>query len=623
MYKNQYEDRLPKHAKILFILLVLLIFFALYFFRLYSMQIIHGESYRNQSRKISSHVTVLPAQRGEIFDRNAELPMVINSESFVVELTPGEIPSGKYDTVAGKLAAFLGISKEEIDRKVPRNSRRAYTSIPIRRNVPFNVISNIAENKTDLPGVTWISKPKRNYLHTGSLSHIIGYVGDINQDEVTLLYNQGYTKNSIVGKTGIEKQYDLLLQGKSGYEMSTVDVHGKIISDSAIVEPPQIGKNLILSIDSDIQKLTEEALGQRVGAAVVLKPTTGEVLSMVSYPYYDNNIFSSDDSSTEYKKLVNDSSKPLINRAIQVSYPPASTFKIIMSTAMLQEKAFPSASKVECTGRMYYGDRLFRCHLRTGHGWLDMKNALAQSCDVYYWTVGRDYLGIEKIASYSREFGLGKSSQIDLPSQVSGLVPTAEWKEKKYHEKWKGGDTMSCSIGQGYMEATPLQLANMVAMVSNEGVIYKPHLLNEVRDPVSGELIQKIEPQVLTESTIDKEVWKEVQEAMRYTITDGTPRDAMMNKTVQIACKTGTAEVTGYTDSWHSWLVAYAPYDAPPEDRVCVALIVEACNKWEWWAPYATNIIIQGIFAHQTCDEAIKALGYQYLMHNNTSNRRE
>jgi len=204
---------------------------------------------------------------------------------------------------------------------------------------------------------------------------------------------------------------------------------------------------------------------------------------------------------------------------------------------------------------------------------------------------------------------------------VSGLVPTAEWKEKKYHSKWVGGDTMSCSIGQGYMEATPLQLANMVAMVSNEGKIYKPHILKEVRDPVTNEIIEEIKPTILTESTIDKEVWKQVQESMRYTVTDGTPQYPMHNDLVQIACKTGTAEVDQYKDSWHSWLVAYAPYDAPPEDRICVVTIVEACNTWEWWAPYATNIIIQGIFAEQTYEEAVKELGFQYLMKDRT--RRE
>ncbi|NLC93879.1 MAG: penicillin-binding protein 2 [Treponema sp.] len=619
---NTKMDKISKNVKILIIAIALFVVFFFYIYKLFSMQIIQGEHYKTQSKTISSQISVIVAQRGEIFDCNANLPLVINTETFAVEVTPGLIPKERYDTVILKLAQYLNISKKDIDSKIPSSLRRSYSSIEVKSNIPFSVISNIAENKTDLPGVSWASKPKRNYLHTGSLSHIIGYVGDINRDEMTLLYNQGYKKNSVVGKTGIEKQYDSLLQGKQGRELSTVDVHGRIISDKPIVEPPEMGKNLVLTIDSDIQKLVEDALGKRVGASVVLKPATGEVLAMVSYPYFDSNIFSSDDNVAEYSKLLNDESKPLINRAVQISYPPASTFKIVMSTAMLQENAFPSAKKIECKGKLIYGGRTFHCHIHEpGHGWLDLKNAMAQSCDVYYWTVGRDYLGIEKIASYAKEFGLGQSSKIDLPSQVTGLVPTAEWKEKKFHEKWLGGDTMSCSIGQGYLEATPLQLANMIAMVSNEGVIYKPHILKEVRNPSTGEVITEVKPEVLFESTIDNNVWKEVQEALRYTVTDGTPQYPMHNDVVQIACKTGTAEVDKYKDSWHSWLVAYAPYDAPPEDRICVATIVEACNVWEWWAPYATNIIIQGIFANQKYAEAVKALGFQYLMKDN--NKRE
>lgn len=607
-----------KNRKLFFISILLLILFALYFYRLYFLQVINGKEYRSQSKTISSQVTVMPAQRGEIFDRNAKLPMVINTDSFAVELTPGEIPHGLYDTVASKLASLLGISKFEIDRKVPKNSRKSFTSFEIRSNVPFSVISNIAENKTDFPGVSWASKPIRNYVETGSLVHILGYVGDITKEEMNLMYNQGYTRNSIVGKTGIERQYDALLQGIPGRESRTVDARGRIISDTPIIEPPQMGKNLILTIDTSIQVLAEKTLGNRVGAVVVLRPSDGEILAMVSYPFFDPNKFNTDDAAKYYKTLTSDeTNRPLVNRAVNAVYPPASTFKIVMSAAMLQENAFPSGKKIECRGKLLYGNRTFHCHIHEpGHGWLDMKNALAQSCDVYFWTIGRDYLGINKIAEYAKEFGFGQSAQIDLPSQQTGFVPTTEWKERKYHEKWLGGDTMSASIGQGYMLATPLQLADMTAMVANSGVIYKPHFLKEVRDPVTNEILQKPEREVLIKSDIDSEIWKELQEAMRYTISDGTPQYPMHNKLIKAAGKTGTAEVAPYKTSWHSWMVAYAPYDAPPEEQVVVAVVVEACNKWEWWAPYATNIILQGIFAGQTYEEAVNTLGFNYLIKN-------
>ena len=620
---NFSDKKFTKNTRLLIIQIIIASLFFIYVYTLFSLQVLQGNEYRSQSKTISSQVKIIPADRGEIFDRNAMLPMVINSDSFAVELTPGEIPKNYYDTVTSKLAALLEISKFDIDKKIPPSMRNSYSSIQIKANVPFEIISNIAENKTDLPGVSWISKPIRNYVEQGSISHVVGYVGDITQDELNRLYNKGYTKNSIIGKTGIESQYDEFLQGTPGRESKTVDVRGKIISDAPIIQPPKMGNNLILTIDSTIQKLAEQTLGNRVGAIVVLKPSNGEVLAMVSYPYFDPNIFNTEQAGEYLQKLSSDEQgRPLINRAVNAVYPPASTFKIVMSTAMLQENAFPNDKKIECKGRMAYGNRIFHCHIKTpGHGWLDLKNAFAQSCDVYYWIIGRDYLGINKIASYAREFGFGQSAQIDLPSQQIGFVPTAEWKERRYHEKWLGGDTMSASIGQGYLLATPLQLADMVCMVTNSGVVYKPHLLKEVRDPVTSEVLIETKPEILLKSDIDKSVWKEMQETMRYMITDGSAQYPMNNKIVKAAGKTGTAEVAPYKTSWHSWMVCYAPYDAPVEDQVVISTIVEACNPWEWWAPYATNIILQGIFAKQTYEQAVKELGFTYLMKNR--NRQE
>ena len=620
---NFSDKKFTKNTRLLIIQIIIASLFFIYVYTLFSLQVLKGNEYRSQSKTISSQVKIIPADRGEIFDRNAMLPMVINSDSFAVELTPGEIPKNYYDTVTSRLAALLEISKFDIDKKIPPSMRNSYSSIQIKANVPFEIISNIAENKTDLPGVSWISKPIRNYVEQGSISHVVGYVGDITQDELNRLYNKGYTKNSIIGKTGIESQYDEFLQGTPGRESKTVDVRGKIISDAPIIQPPKMGNNLVLTIDSTIQKLAEQTLGNRVGAIVVLKPSNGEVLAMVSYPYFDPNIFNTEQAGEYLQKLSSDEQgRPLINRAVNAVYPPASPFKIVMSTAMLQENAFPNDKKIECKGRMAYGNRIFHCHIKTpGHGWLDLKNAFAQSCDVYYWIIGRDYLGINKIASYAREFGFGQSAQIDLPSQQIGFVPTAEWKERRYHEKWLGGDTMSASIGQGYLLATPLQLADMVCMVTNSGVVYKPHLLKEVRDPVTSEVLIETKPEILLKSDIDKSVWKEMQETMRYMITDGSAQYPMNNKIVKAAGKTGTAEVAPYKTSWHSWMVCYAPYDAPVEDQVVISTIVEACNPWEWWAPYATNIILQGIFAKQTYEQAVKELGFTYLMKNR--NRQE
>ena len=622
------DNSIRKNYKIAFLGLLIVVTFGLYALRLFTLQIINGDDYRKQSVRISRTITTISPQRGEIFDRNAQLPMVINTDSFAVDIRPGEIPSDHFDTVITKLSEYLGISKLTIDKKIPKKKRNSFSPIEIKTNVPFDVISNIAENLTDLPGVSWRNKPVRNYVETGSICHVLGYVGNITSEELNLMFNSGYEANSVVGKTGIERQYDSLLKGEPGSISRTVDVHGRILNDTPVVTPPKSGKNLILTIDNRIQRLAEKALGERIGAAVVLKPASGEVIAMVSYPYFDANVFSTDDSSVQYAMLASDKNKPMLNRVVNAEYPPASTFKTIMSTAILSEKLFPSDKKIECPGRITYGDRVFRCHVGVpGHGWLDLKNALAQSCDVYFWVLGTDYLCVDRISSYAQEFGFGQSLEIDLPAQTKGTVPTAQWKWRKYREKWLGGDTMNISIGQGYTLVTPLHVANMMAMVCNSGKIYRPHLLKEVRDPSkNNEVIREVKPEVLHESTVDPEVWKEVQRALRYTISDGTAVYPMHNTTVQIAGKTGTAEVNGYgKDHWHSWMAAYAPYDAPPEDQYVVVVLVEAVNKWEWWAPYATNIIIQGIINDQTFDESVDALKFRYLLNqqNAQGGRRE
>ena len=584
-----------------------------YTYKLFSLQIINGESYQTMSRNISQRSRRIAALRGEIYDRYASMPLVLNIDAFAVVITPGEIPQERFQNVADKIASILEIAPSELLRKIPNELRRSFTQIELASSVPYETICQIAESIDELPGISWYSKPVRNYMETGSFSHIVGYVGDITSDELKVYYNDGYTRNSIIGKAGIEKQYESVLRGTDGFEYRAVDARGRNVEGERVLQAPEPGKNVVLTIDRRIQLLAEQALGERIGAAVVLRPSTGEILAMVSYPYFDPNSFVSNQSG-EYVRLLNDPSTPLLNRAVDASYPPASTFKILMSTALIEEKAIPLDREIRCPGLIEYGDRVFRCHIRgRGHGNIAMQEALAQSCDIYYWIAGRDYLGVDKIVTYANEFGLGSSAQIDLPSQATGFVPTPQWKQRRYHEKWLGGDTMNMSIGQGYTLVSPLQLANAVAMVVNGGTIYKPHLLKEIRDPISGDVLFEASPEVLRETYISAQTFAQVREDMRHVITDGTVALVMRNKAVQIAAKTGTAEV-GYSDRWHSWLVAYGPYNAPPEEALVVSVIVEAENTWEWWAPYATNIIFQGIFADQDYAEAFDELGYRHLL---------
>ena len=611
---NSSETVSQQRIRLLRIIIILL--FLLYAVRLFSMQILSGEMYRSRAHNISLRTSVIPAQRGEIYDRNYDLPLALNMDSFAVYISPAEVPQGKMPDLIADLARLLNIAAERIEQKIPLQSYHSYQQIEVAVNVPFADIAALAERIDTLPGVSWSSKPIRNYADQRSLSHILGFVGDITRDELTMLYNKGYNQGDVIGKSGIERQYDELLRGKNGRETRTVDVRGRRVSDqqNSFREPPEMGKNLVLTVDRNIQTLVENALGQRIGAAVLMRPSSGEILAMVSYPWYNPNIFINDPGG-EYQALANDPNKPFINRAIQSAYPPASTFKIVMTTGILAEKSLAPEQTVDCQGEITYGDRRWRCHiLRPGHGRMNLHRAMAQSCDIYYWVTGRDYLGVERIISYAREYGFGETSGIDIPGEIPGFIPTPQWKDRRFHERWLGGDTMNMSIGQGYTLITPIQMANMVCMVVNDGIIYKPHILKEVRDPVSGAVEANSRPEILHTSNIDPGVFATVRRDMRGVISEGTAQFPLNIKTVEIAGKTGTGEV-GLQDRWHSWFTAFAPYQtSKPEERIVLSIIVEAVNKWEWWAPYASAIIFQGIFANQSYEEAVEALGLEHLM---------
>ncbi|HVO38867.1 MAG TPA: penicillin-binding protein 2 [Spirochaetia bacterium] len=579
---------------------------ALYLFWL---QIIKGFEFKQRARDVSQREMPIPAQRGEIFDRNADDPLVFNIDSFAVDVSPGEVAMDELPVLFSRLSAALGIPVSDIEKKIPPKLYRTYQAVELKSGVSLETISGIAEHLSDFKGVSWHNKPIRNYAESGSLAHVIGYVGDITHEELQVLYNQGYEPGDVLGKTGIEKEYDRILRGKDGTRFRVVDVRERQLAggEEESVVPPEPGHNVVLTIDRRIQKLAEQALGPRNGSVVVLKPSTGEILAMVSYPSFDPNRLFGMDAGDFFGKLTLDPSFPFYNRAVQAVYPPASTFKIIMTTAIVDDGTIPINRMVRCTGKLEFGDRVFNCWVKTGHGYQDLLGGLAQSCDVYFYTMGNE-LGVDKIDGYARDFGLGSPTGIDLPEERTGLLPTPEWKEKVRHQKWLGGDTLNLSIGQGFVTVSPLQLADVVAMVANSGVVYRPHLLKETRDPFTGQVLSTAAPEVLHESAVSKDTWKVVQDALRGVIVKGTAAPVITTKAVEIAGKTGTSE-TGVEGQWHSWFAAYGPWQTDrPENRVVVVVMAEASPHWEWWAPKAANLIFQGIFANQTYDQVLATM---------------
>ena len=587
----------------------------MYLIQLFIMQVVNTGKFTQDATAFSQRSIPIPAKRGEIFDRTQDQPLVLNVDSFQVNFNPAEVAVGSIPTVLAKLGVLLRMPFAELDRRVPSTLYSSFQVIELKKAVDYATVTRIAENLDDYPGVSWDSNPIRSYVNLGSLSHVVGYVGNITQDELQVLYNQGYGLRSVVGKSGIEKRFDLTLRGREGTKFRTVDVNGRNVGSASKDEIiPESGKDVVLTIDRRIQTLAEKALGNRMGSVVVLQPATGEVLAMVSYPYYDPNKFYTDEANKEFTKLQTDPTFPFVNRSIQSVYPPGSTFKIIMTTAILGDKVLDPNRTILCTGTVEVGDRVFKCNKLTGHGAMNLANGLAQSCNIYFYTAGLQYLGVDRIDDYATRFGLGQTSGVDLPGEVAGLVPTPKWKERTLNYPWLGGDTVNLSIGQSYLLVSPIQMADAVAMASNAGKVYRPHLVKAIIDPATG-ATEETKPEVIYESTIAPEVWSQVQDDMRGVITNGTAAVVILTKAVKIAGKTGTAEDGSKGSSNHSWFVAYAPWDDPdPLKRVVVAVQVEKTNPWEWWAPKAADMIFQGIFAHQTYEEVVQTMKPWYVV---------
>jgi len=603
-----------KKIRIISIGVLISLIVLLYLLQLFTMQVVNNGKFTQDATSFSQRSMSVPAKRGEIFDRSHSTPLVLNVDSFQVNFNPAEVPSGEIPKVLAKLGVLLKMPFADLERRVPVSLYTSFQTIELKKAVDYMTVTRIAENLAEYPGVSWDSSPIRNYVDLGSLAHVVGYVGNITQDELQVLYNQGYGLRSVVGKSGIEKRFDLTLRGKEGTKFRTVDVNGRNVDSTAKDEIiPESGKDIVLTIDRKIQRLAEKALGNRMGSVVVLQPATGEVLAMVSYPYYDPNKFYTDEANSEYAKLQTDPTFPFLNRTIQSTYPPGSTFKIIMTTAILGDKVLDPARTFVCTGTVEVGDRVFKCNKLTGHGVVNLARALAQSCNIYYYTAGLEYLGIDRIDDYSKRFGLGQITGVDLPGEIAGLVPTPKWKERTLNYPWLGGDTVNTSIGQGYLQVSPMQMANAVAMVANAGKVFRPHLVKSIFDPATGSE-EESKPEILYESTIAPEVWTQVQDDMRGVISEGTAAVVILTKAVKVAGKTGTAEDGSKGSSNHSWFVAYAPWDDPdPLRRIVVCVQVEKTNEWEWWAPKAADLIFHGIFTNETYEEVLQDLRPWYV----------
>ena len=403
-----------------------------------------------------------------------------------------------------------------------------------------------------------VTDPIRIYPYVETGSHLLGYLGEVNQRELALPSSFGIELGDLVGKMGIEKVYNFYLQGEKGGRQIEVDAHGRPLRTISEVDPVS-GHNIYLTVDLEIQKIAEQELGERKGAVVIGDPHTGEILALASHPSFDPNLFSHGLSVERWEELKSNPQDPLENRALRGEYPPASTFKIIVAIAALETNQIEVKDTFFCPGYYQVGNRTFKCWKEYGHGWINLEEAIIDSCDVYFYQLGLK-VGVEKIAHFSNLFELGEPTGIDLFSEAQGLVPSPGWKRKNRGDSWYHGDTANLSIGQGYILTTPLQMFRVISAVANGGYLVQPYLVKRIVD-INGKVIQENSHPQKKKIRLSTSHLKFLQEVLAEVVREGTGWRAR-NETVSISGKTGTAQ-TSDKDRPHNWFLSYASSDKP------------------------------------------------------------
>ena len=465
---------------------------------------------------------------------------------------------------------LLDIDREEIIEKL-KDARDFPSSFPVKiaSDMSMDQVAKAEANKFYLPGVAIQIEPKRNYPYNTMLSHVLGYVSEVSTDEMKTPDYKNYSMGDTVGKFGLERMYEKYLRGVDGEKRVEVDASGKEVRVLDTKEPVS-GNSLYLNIDMEVQTTVEQALEGKKGGAVIADPRTGGVLALVSHPAFDPNQLTS--GSREYwKTIATDPSHPLQNRVIQGRFPPGSTFKPLVALAALEKGVINENTTFGCGGHFAFGGHVFKCWQKRGHGSVSLHKGIVQSCDVFFYNTGLK-VGVDNIHEMAELIGITKPTGVDLPGEKSGLVPSTEWKKRTYGEKWYEGETVSVAIGQGAVWLTPIGLMQLASFVGNEGVTFKPQIVNRIVSP-EGKVIKTFEPVMSANVKLNKQNITLVKEAMKGVVNEpgGTAYSNARLENVSISGKTGSAQSgTGGAD--HAWFIAFAPSDAP---SVAMGILVE------------------------------------------------
>ena len=557
---------------------------------LYSMQLVRMQIFQHAEYEMkSAENSMKPVEdiplRGVFYDRNLKL-LVDNTPTYTVRIIPEEYDD-ENDTL---LEAILGFAPGTVQNILAKNSQYSpYVPVKLKRGVDFEVIGWLEENAEKLPGVNYIVEMQRGYKDSIMASHTYGYTKEIGPK--LLEADKYYTPGDLVGYTGIEKQYEKMLRGTKGFKYVMVDSKGREVTalkDKARRVPAIKGKDVVLGIDEDAQRAAELGLKGFVGAAVAIEPETGEIIAMASAPNYDLNEFSYFTPKEYIKGLYSDPQKPLFNRATMSAHPPGSTFKVMSAIAALESGAINENTTLNCVGGYVYGGRLFKCHAH--HGAIAVVHAIEQSCNGYFYQLIFK-VGLDNLATYASKFNLGRKTGVDIGEEARGLIPTDNYYEKIYGANWPRGIQVSLGIGQGEIGVTPLQLANYVALIANNGKSFVPHVVKGYLDENKNFVPLQFEP---VNTGISQKTFDIVKKGMFLVVNGSGTGTGIKSKDYEIAGKTGTAQNPHGKD--HAWFMAFAPFDHP---KIAVAVLVENAGFGATYAaPIARKIMDAYLLKH-------------------------
>jgi penicillin-binding protein 2 len=597
-------DHIPDHRRLHVFYAIMVSMLIVIVVRLWYLQIVKGPEMAVESEMRRTRTVRRLAARGSIEDTTGRV-LATNRFRFVISIVPFELK--KNPEVLPRLARMLHLPENDLADEIAENTVTAFDPVPVADDVDVALLTQIEEQQLDLPGVVISRDPERFYTDDKFFTHVLGFTGRVTRQQIKKMSAANYQSGDYIGIEGLEKTFEAELRGKDGGKVVAVNAKGRILADVDDVAPVP-GHTLRLTLDYDLQKVTLNALMEELsqsghpGSAVAIDPQTGAVLALASAPSYDLNTY-----RQSIGKLLKDPQKPLINRAVNSPQPCGSTFKLITAAAGLETGQIVSGTSIFCPGFLRLGRRTFHCDKLSGHGSIDLEDAIGQSCDVYFWRVAQR-VGEDAVTKWAHRFGLGESTEIDLPPTraAKGLIPTKEWKLKTKRGPWVPGDLLNMSIGQGYVGVTTLQMANYTAALANGGTLWRPQIVREVRDITGSRprVLHTLEPQKKGDLGIHENNRTAIIEGMRRVFQRRGTAAASMIQGLDMAGKTGTAQVTKTEDN--SVFICFAPVDHP---KIAIAVLVEKGGHGsDVAAPIARRMVNQ--YLHLKLDNSRVPIGH-------------